>query len=175
MKLQSDMTNSIFYNDLKAAQALLYDFISVRISNISERKESVEYGAGCYQINGRNAVIRSAKITPKKIGQFVAIWQRNEHGITVAYNSQDDLDLMIINCRNRDLFGQFIFPKAALVKHTIIIDDHKKGKNGMRVYPKWDKPLNAQAIKTQKWQLDYFLDLTSNNIDLERAKTLYSI
>lgn len=45
----------------------------------------------------------------------------------------------------------------------------------MRVYPPWDKAINRQAQKTQKWQIDYFLEIPKNSeTDLIRAQTLYS-
>jgi hypothetical protein len=42
------------------------------------------------------------------------------------------------------------------------------------VYPPWDVAVNKQAKKTQKWQLEYFLEVPKNSeIDLTRAKLLY--
>ena len=32
----------------------------------------------------------------------------------------------------------------------------------MRIYPSWEYNLNQTAFKTQKWQLNYFIDLTGN-------------
>lgn len=72
---------------------------------------------------------------------------------------------MIINTSKIDgCFGQFIFPKEILIKHNILKSSSTKGKMGMRVYPSWDNPTSKQAIKTQSWQLPYFIDLS--NLDL---------
>lgn len=34
----------------------------------------------------------------------------------------------------------------------------------IRVYPSWDKPTSNQAIKTQKWQLEYFIELDDDDL-----------
>lgn len=41
--------------------------------------------------------------------------------------------------------------------------DEQNGKMGIRVYPRWDTPVNNQALATQKWQLSYFIDISDNN------------
>lgn len=99
---------------------------------------------------------RTANITPKKIGQFVSIWKRNQEGITVPYEISDDFDFMIISTKKDNKAGQFIFPKAALLEQGIISTENKEGKRGIRVYPPWDTPENKQAIKTQAWQVVYW-------------------
>lgn len=134
--------------------------------------ESAEYGAGTYKVNDLQIICRTAKITPKKLGQFVAIWQRDQNHITQPQHIDNDFDLLVINCQTQDKFGQFVFPKAALAKHGIITTATKRGKNGIRIYPSWDTTTNRQAIKTQKWQLQYFLEVDERP-NLELAKTLY--
>nr|WP_315117414.1 MepB family protein [uncultured Clostridium sp.] len=45
----------------------------------------------------------------------------------------------------------------------------------MRVYPIWDTPSSNQAIKTQKWQLPYFIDLSdSEKFPIDKLTNLYS-
>ncbi len=80
---------------------------------------------------------------------------------------------MVINIHKDDLFGQFIFPKTVLSKYGIISDNKNKGKRGIRIYPPWDKAINKQAKNTQKWQLNYFLEINNNKINYEHAKNLY--
>jgi hypothetical protein len=53
----------------------------------------------------------------------------------------------------------------------ILSDNIKEGKRAIRVYPPWDKAENKQAIKTQAWQLLYFLEVTPT-FDFEKLKTL---
>ena len=52
--------------------------------NYIECAESTEYNACSYTVNGQKIIERTAKITPKKIGQFVTCWKRNIDGITEA-------------------------------------------------------------------------------------------
>ena len=58
---------------------------------------------------------------------------------------------------------------------SILSKPGKEGKRGFRVYPDWDKVENKQAEKTQKWQLEFFLELSSKTtFDVDRAKFLYT-
>lgn len=118
--------------------------------------ESNEYWACSFNINGKRIIFRKAKITPKKIGQFVAIWKRTEEGITAPYADNDAFDFMAIDVPTSGNQGLFIFPMDVLIKRKIISENGKGGKRGMRVYPPWDKALNKQAIKTQGWQTSFF-------------------
>jgi hypothetical protein len=59
-----------------------------------------------------------------------------------------------------------------LIKKGIISAAKKKGKRGFRVYPIWDETKNKQAQKTQKWQLDFFIEI-KEDIDLTLLKGLY--
>lgn len=104
-----------------------------RFVEYSNHSEAVEYSGCEYCLKDLRYIQRTAKITPKKIGQFVTLWKRNENGITVPFDIKDNFD--ISDC----------------VKAY-------DGKRGFRVYPKWDIPTNKQAIETQKWQLDYFTE-----------------
>lgn len=46
----------------------------------------------------------------------------------------------------------------------------------IRVYPSWDKPTSKQAIDTQKWQLPYFVDMsTLNQTSIDKIIELYSL
>lgn len=103
-----------------------------------------------------NPIVRTAKTTPKKIGQFVSIWKRNKEGVTTPRDLEDDFDFLIIQCETETQKGRFVFPKIILAKKGIISTVEKEGKRGIRVYPPWDKAENKQAIKTQQWQLKYF-------------------
>lgn len=163
----------IFTQNLNFIQKHIYEPCDFVISHALADKEGDEYGAGTYKLNQLRIITRTAKITPKKTGQFVAIWQRDQDGITQPQRIDGEFDLLVINCRAGDKFGQFIFPKAALAKHGIISTDQKRGKNGIRVYPSWDEAINKQAVKTQNWQLDYFLEIGLET-DLGHAKQLYS-
>ena len=68
-----------------------------------------------------------------------------------------------------------MFPKQVLVAKNIVSNKLKEGKRGFRVYPPWDEAKNKQAITTQKWQLNYFLSIKSDTINLEKAKEIFNL
>lgn len=144
------------HNDFHILKKLVYDKFSFDLVDLNTEAESQEYGACSYKINGKTIQFRVSKITPKKVGQFVTIWKRNEQGITLPFEETDQIDFLVISSRSGDNLGQFIFPKSVLVDKGIITGKNTAGKRGIRVYPPWDKPINKQAIKTQHWQISYF-------------------
>jgi hypothetical protein len=102
----------------------------------------------------------TAKATPKKLGMFVSIWQRSDEGTTIPQSTAGDWEYMVIRCEQAGKQGYFNFPKDVLLQHKIISNPTTpdiRGKNGMRVYPSWVTPTNSQAITTQKWQVEYFI------------------
>lgn len=119
-------------------------------------KEAKEYSGCSYTQENLNIIERTAKITPKKIGQFVTFWKRNEKGITEPFHESASIDFFIIKVFFEDKSGVFKFSKQTLIKYGIISTKHKEGKRGFRVYPIWDKPSSKQALITQQWQLNHF-------------------
>lgn len=103
----------------------------------------------------------------------MTIWKRNEAGITIPFNDQDEFDLLIISVNDAGRSGQFIFPKPLLVQQKIITANGIAGKRGIRIYAPWDVAANKQAQNTQQWQAPYFLQIDINgNTDLNRAEKL---
>lgn len=161
--------------ELIATQKLIYQPMNFILTETQIESQSAEYAAMHFQSNNLHIRFRVAKITPTKIGQFVTLWKRSPSGPIAPFDDSDDIDLVVVCTRLNQHFGQFVFPKAALIKHGIFSVQNKGGKRAIRVYPPWDKTESRQAQKTQKWQLDYFLDMSSDeNIDYDRAKRLYS-
>ena len=152
----------------------LFDKCCFEFSNIKIEIESSEYCAHRFEINKQKVLFRSAKITPKKIGQFVTLWKRkNEKSSIEPFEILDDIDLFVVNVKTETNFGQFVFPKSVLIQKGIITHA-KEGKRAIRVYPKWDFTESKQAKKTQKWQLDYFLNIPfDETLDINRAQLLY--
>ena len=161
-------------NELQIIQNKLYTPCAYEITNYKEELESKEYKACRFKLSQQRIICRTAKITPKKIGQFVTFWKRDENRNTVPLHETDSFDLYVINVKNGHQLGQFILPKSALIKHQLISTKTQEGKRGFRVYPIWDQPLNNQAKKTQKWQLGYFI-LIDESLDLKRTKHLYNL
>lgn len=165
-----------FESDLQLAEKLLYNECGFQLQKLVWNSESANYGACSFELNNKLIQYRVANITPSKIGQFVAIWKRNTEGITAPFDVLDSLDFMIISVRDSENFGQFIFPKSVLVSKGIISQNKKGGKRGIRVYAPWDKPINKQAIQTQAWQVNYFVEIKENSLlDLEFVKKILSI
>ena len=150
----------------------IYDKLSLNISKLNNELEGTEYDACQYELNGMKLISRSSKITPKKVGQFVTFWKRNQNGETEPYSENDQFDFYVINAKSGDRFGQFVFPKFELINKGFITTEKKDGKRGFRVYPVWDKTLNKQAEKTQKWQLNYFYEIDKTT-DLKKVNELY--
>ena len=50
----------------------------------------------------------------------------------------------------------------------------KGGKRAIRVYPPWVKPVAKEAVRTQQWQLRYFLALEqSGHADSAKVRQLF--
>lgn len=161
-------------NDLLLIQTHVFDVCDYKYTQPLIETESAEYNACQFELNNLFVRFRVSKITPTKVGQFVTLWKRNGNGPIQPFDSTDSLDLVIISSRNENHFGQFIFPKAVLCEQGIISHNGKEGKRAIRVYPPWDNAINKQAQRTQKWQLNYFIDTSKiKSIDRERALLLY--
>lgn len=147
----------------------LYDKYGINLTKYEEEAESKEYAACQFKLNNSKIICRNAKITPTKVGQFVTFWKRKENGPIEPFHQSDSLDYFIVICKSETEFGHFIFPKSILIQKGILSSLHKEGKRAFRVYPKWDKPMSKQAIRTQNWQLDYFIEVVPN-IDIPLLK-----
>lgn len=171
------MTNSkTNHSEIEVINEMIFKACNLEITNIAEELESREYAAHSFQLDKKTVKFRIAKITPTKTGQFVTIWKRNEKGITCPYDITDNFDFFIIVTRKETNLGIFIFPKDVLLENKIISNNKREGKRGIRVYPSWDITTNKQAIKTQHWQLQYFLDITQvEKIDINKAKRLLNL
>jgi hypothetical protein len=159
-------------SNLSQIRTRVYEKCGLKMSSFQIEKESKEYDACQFELNGRKVVSRNAKITPKKAGQFVTFWKRNGNGPIEPFEEKDQIDFYVVSVRTEKDFGQFVFPKSVLIKKGIISTDKKEGKRAFRVYPHWDIAHNKQAESTQKWQLDYFYQIT-NSTDFKRVLELY--
>ncbi|MCP2029419.1 hypothetical protein L1276_004606 [Flavobacterium sp. HSC-32F16] len=157
--------------NLLTAKELVYDVCGFECSEPQPEKESQEYDALDFKIGESQIKFRSAKITPTKTGQFVTLWKRNISGIIEPFDYTDNIDFIIVSVQKEDLLGQFIFPKDILLKKGIFTTEKKEGIRAARVYPPWDETTSKQAQKTQQWQLDYFLSV-STKTDSSRANFL---
>jgi hypothetical protein len=161
-------------NELFLIKEILFDGYNLKMTQPTLEPESKDYGACRFKLNDLEILFRTSKITPTKTGQFVTLWKRKEKGPIQPFDSTDSIDLFIISTRNKTLSGQFIFPMSILIEKGIISHQGKEGKRAIRVYPPWDITTSKQAQKTQKWQLDYFLEVKQDQtIDSNLAKLLF--
>ena len=159
--------------DLVAVNQSVFHLLDAPPSAPIEEPDNAEYGAFTFTVGDRRVRSRAAKLTPTKVGLFVTVWRRAPDGSTQPFTAEDAPDLLLITVREGSQFGHFVFPRSALVEHNIVSKDGTGGKRGFRVYPPWSATVNAQATRTQAWQVRYFLDL--NAVDLDRARSLYGL
>jgi hypothetical protein len=157
---------------LKQIKEEVYARCNLYLTGYQKELESKEYDACTFQLNDLKIISRSSKITPKKAGQFVTFWKRNGNGPIEPFEQTDEFDFFVVNVRTEINMGQFVFPKAVLIKKGIVSTSKKEGKRAIRVYPSWDQPTNTTAMRTQKWQLDYFFKV-NKDVDYEKVKQLY--
>ncbi|MDT1996237.1 MepB family protein [Carnobacterium divergens] len=144
------------------------------VKNLAEEVQNREYAGGVFQLNQLSIRFRVAKITPTKIGQFVAFWEKDPLNKNQAFHEMESPDLLVVTTFLGERIGQFVFPKGVLIEQHILRTDSQKGKMAMRVYPSWDSPTSKQAQVTQKWQLDYFVEFTDNRDSFKvRLEALY--
>lgn len=155
----------------------IYEPKQLTVESVQEEKQNSEYGAGVFKLSSKTIRFRVAKITPTKIGQFVAFWEKDSTNKNRPFLFEESPDLLVITTfKNNNEFGQFVFPKEILVKRDILRSNSTKGKMAIRVYPSWDKPTSKQAINTQKWQLSYFVDMSDfNQASRDKVIELYSL
>lgn len=147
--------------ELVLAMRGLYMLAGVVATQSPQREqESGEYGACRFELDGRAVVFRVAKTTPTKIGQFVTLWKRPTPSDEIApLDSDDGVDLVVVSVADTTHSGHFVFNKHALLKNGVMSRNGQCGKRAIRVYPPWTKPVAKDAIKTQQWQLLYFVAL----------------
>ncbi|MEH6769405.1 MepB family protein [Maribacter arcticus] len=150
----------------------VYTKCSFKITDVEYELESKEYDACRFKLYGRRVINRTAKITPKKAGQFVTFWKRDGNGPIEPFSDNDYIDFFVVTVRTDTKLGQFVFPKTTLIEKGIISTEKKEGKRAFRVYTNWDVAKNKQAERTQQLQLNYFYEI-NNLIDLVRVKKLY--
>ncbi|MBN8860414.1 MAG: MepB family protein [Sphingobacteriales bacterium] len=158
---------------LSRVESAILNIKGLRISDILSDPECEEYSGCSFQLNKRNIKFRKAKITPKKTGQFVTLWKRNNKKQTEPYSLDDDFDFYMIATEQQQRFGFFLFPKYILGEKQILATNNREGKRGFRVYAGWDSVENKQAEKTKAWQAGYFIDATDiGNINREKFNSI---
>lgn len=148
--------------ELVVIQNSVFIQLNQTILNLHTDLECEEYLGYNLQLNQYHIKFRKAKVTPKKIGQFVTLWKRNhDTKQTEPFTISDHFDFYIIYTELNDKSGFFFFPKHIIAQHNILTTPGKEGKRGFRVYPNWDITQNRQAEKTKSWQESFFIDFSN--------------
>ena len=170
---------SKFFTVLKQIDEMLYKPNQLTVASIKEEKQNSEYAAGKFELRNELTIktvrFRVAKQTPNKVGQFVTFWEKGPKDINQPFQYDESPDLLVVTTfKDEHTLGQFVFPKEVLLKNNILQSQATKGKMAMRVYPSWDQPTSNAAIKTQKWQLDYFfMAIDTCMLPTAKIKILY--
>jgi hypothetical protein len=125
-------------------------------SEIAADATNADYGAQLLTIDGLTARLRIGRVTPRKVGLFVAVWERAEDGSTRPFAAEGNTDVLLVIVRDGARLGLFAFPREALREHGILSVAGEGGKRGFRLYPPWSEASSAQARRTQHWQQRYF-------------------
>jgi len=160
-------------NEIKKLDDLVFKPLNLNLSEIIPDPGSEEYFGFNFKINDVKIKFRKSKLTPKKIGQFVTFWKRDQDKKTVPFDIDDDFDFYMILIEENENTGFFIFPKFILEKQDLISSQLKTGKRGFRIYSDWHCPTNKQAEKTKLWQTQYFIDLSDQKSSItEKFETI---
>lgn len=153
-------------------RAIFNEFQSKEELILKREEQNRDYEGAILQINNYVYRTRLAKLTPKKKGYFVAMWEKDKTGTNQAYSYEESPEKLIVSIIDGKKYGQFIFPKNELLKYGVLKSAKQKGKMAIRVYPSWITDLNATAKKTQAWQVVHFIDL-SEDLEVEKLKEMY--
>lgn len=122
-------------------------------------EQNGEYESGAVTIGDELWRVRAARVTPKKSGAFVAVWERDEAGETLPFASEGKVAGLLVLVHDAERFGAFRFTASHLEALGVTRSSAHPGKRGFRVYPSWSEGLNAQASRTQKAQSQAFIVL----------------
>lgn len=122
-------------------------------------EQNGEYESGQVTIGAERWRLRTARVTPKKPGAFVALWQRNAQGDTCPFEADKKIAGLLLFVREDERFGVFWFTAEHLELLGITRSARHAGKRGFRVYPSWSTGLNRQAERTQRQQSGAFTEL----------------
>ena len=100
------ISTDTIHKDLLDAKKCIYSPCEFQCSQPIMEKESIEYGAYIFELNGSFIRFRVSKITPTKIGQFVTLWKRIGNGLIQPYDVSDSVDFFIVSARKDNHFGQ---------------------------------------------------------------------
>lgn len=152
----------------------LFQTSNLSLENIEFEKECSEYNGYQFEYNNKKFIFRKSKITPTKKGMFVTLWKRTIAGPIAPFDFNDGIDFVIILSENSIFSGCFIFSAKVLLAQGIFSTEKKEGKRAFRVYVPTDVLESKQALRTQKWQSNFFIERLSNDcFDFNKSLQLF--
>ncbi|MDG4957509.1 MepB family protein [Lactococcus lactis] len=129
---------------------------------VKYEEQNIDYEGAILYDTQKGHLIRSrlGKLTPKKSGFFTVFWEQDIQGRNHPFCAQESPDFLLVAVYDENRKGIFLIPKAVTIDQKILSTNTQKGKMAMRFYPVWCQGLNPTAQKTQRWQLEYFIDLS---------------
>lgn len=85
-----------FYEVLEFMNQTIYEPNQLIAESIQAENQNAEYGAGTFRLASKTVRFRVAKRTPKKIGQFVAFWEKDNNNKNRPFLSEEAPDLLVI-------------------------------------------------------------------------------
>ena len=171
MNLNHQATPQSADDMIKKVLDQLENILMLHYSHLSEDQTGRAYCGFNFQLGNKHFKFRKAKITPKKVGLFVALWKRDTDGQTIPFTADDHFDYYLISVEQDQHCGLFVFPKQTLVEQTILTAGCQMGKRGFRIYPDWSIPTNKQATKSKHWQHRYFVDFRESHQETQNKLT----
>lgn len=123
-------------------------------------EQNGDYECGIVTLGAETWRLRTARVTPKKAGAFVALWRRDEAGATCPFDADEPVTGVLVFVQEGERFGVFRFTAAHLERLGITRSVARAGKRGFRVYPSWCEGLAGQAARTQREQSAAFTELS---------------
>ena len=161
----------ILKKSIEVLQNTIIPVLKGTLDNYHEEPQNSEYESFVFSTSQYTFRNRLAKKTPTKKGYFVVFWEKDKHNQNQAFDFKESPDFLIVHVLDNEHKGLFLFPKVVLLKQNILRTLQTKGKMATRVYPLWEKRLNKTAEKTQQWQLDYFIDLSSEIVNYKKIES----
>jgi hypothetical protein len=122
--------------------------------------ENAGYEAGIAEIGGQRWRIRTARTTPTKPGGFVSVWRRAADGSTEPFPASEPIRGLLVFAEAEGHRGVFHFDRAHLAELGVTSSAGSPGKRGFRVYPRWCRDLNPQALRSRRAQATAFTELS---------------
>lgn len=157
---------------MELLQNTLIPLLNGKIEHSLEEPQNSEYEGFIFRTRHYSFRNRLAKKTPTKKGYFVVFWERDNQKRNQAFSFKESPDFLIVNVIDNVYKGLFLFPKSVLLEQGVLRTPKSKGRMAIRVYPLWEQNLNKTAEQTQKWQLEYFIDLSIENVDYKKFETI---